>query len=85
MLVPLLGYPSTRTVQSLLLLSWHEFGLNNDGNLWAFTGMALRMAQDLGLHLVSMNSISSSKQKALLIVKSGWRRILSTCTSMLGR
>jgi len=51
MLVPLLGYPSTRTVQSLILLSWHEFGLNNDGVFWSFVGMALRMAQDLGLHL----------------------------------
>lgn len=52
MLIPMLGYSSTRTVQSLLLLSWHEFGLNNDGSFWNFTGMALRMAQDLGLHLV---------------------------------
>lgn len=52
MLIPMLGYPSTRTVQSLLLLSWHEFGLNNDGSFWSFSGMALRMAQDLGLHLV---------------------------------
>ncbi|GJN93414.1 hypothetical protein Rhopal_006469-T1 [Rhodotorula paludigena] len=51
MLIPMLGYPSTRTVQSLLLLSWHEFGLNNDGSFWSFSGMALRMAQDLGLHL----------------------------------
>ena len=31
MLIPLLGYPTTRTVQSILLLSFHEFGLNNDG------------------------------------------------------
>ncbi|GAA6018870.1 hypothetical protein JCM10207_000269 [Rhodosporidiobolus poonsookiae] len=51
MLIPLLGYPSTRTVQSLLLLSWHEFGLNNDGSFWSMSGMAMRMAQDLGLHL----------------------------------
>lgn len=33
MLIPLLGYPTTRTVQSILLLSFHEFGLNNDGKL----------------------------------------------------
>ncbi|TKA56959.1 hypothetical protein B0A53_01360 [Rhodotorula sp. CCFEE 5036] len=51
MLIPLLGYPTTRTVQSILLLSFHEFGLNNDGSFWAFAGMGLRMAQDLGLHL----------------------------------
>ncbi|BGP57377.1 hypothetical protein JCM8202v2_005018 [Rhodotorula sphaerocarpa] len=51
MLVALLGYPTTRTVQSILLLSWHEFSLNNDGSFWAFAGMGLRMAQDLGLHL----------------------------------
>lgn len=35
MLIPLLGYPTTRTVQSILLLSFHEFGLNNDGKLTA--------------------------------------------------
>lgn len=52
MLVPLLGYPSTSTVQSIIFLTWHDFGLNSEGGLWGFTGMALRMAQDLGLHLV---------------------------------
>ncbi|GAA5823365.1 hypothetical protein JCM11251_007582 [Rhodosporidiobolus azoricus] len=51
MLISLLGYPSIRTVQSLLLLSWADFGSNNDGSLWSTSGMALRMAQDLGLHL----------------------------------
>ncbi|GAA5863244.1 hypothetical protein JCM8547_002875 [Rhodosporidiobolus lusitaniae] len=51
MILPLLGFPSTRTVQSLLLLSWSEFGQNNDGSFWSLSGMAMRMAVDLGLQL----------------------------------
>lgn len=83
MLVALLGYPTTRTVQAILLLSWHEFSLNNDGkpppmnslftsadgygagSFWAFAGMGLRMAQDLGLHLVS--------PRLLHVMLCGWR------------
>ncbi|KAM0753522.1 hypothetical protein T439DRAFT_322417 [Meredithblackwellia eburnea MCA 4105] len=49
-LVPLLGVPSSNTVAALLLLAYYEFGLNSEGALWMFSGMALRMAQDLGLH-----------------------------------
>jgi hypothetical protein len=53
MLVALLGFPSPATVQSLLLLAYFEFGLNSEGAFWMYSRMALAMAQDLGLHLVS--------------------------------
>ncbi|KAK7469053.1 hypothetical protein VKT23_003546 [Stygiomarasmius scandens] len=50
LLVPMLGYPSFNTVASLLFLAYLSFGLNNEGALWTYSGMALRMAVDLGLH-----------------------------------
>ncbi|KAL0574165.1 hypothetical protein V5O48_007793 [Marasmius crinis-equi] len=50
LLVPLLGFPTTNTVAALLFLAYFSFGLNNEGALWMYSGMALRMAQDLGLH-----------------------------------
>lgn len=42
--------PSVTTVATLVLLAWHEFGVNSDSGLWMFAGMALRMSIDLGLH-----------------------------------
>lgn len=62
MLVALLGIPSAATCQSLLLLAYHEFGLNSEGSLWMYSGMAMRMAQDLGLHLVSCLETSGGTQ-----------------------
>ncbi|ESK85307.1 pathway-specific nitrogen regulator [Moniliophthora roreri MCA 2997] len=50
LLVPLLGFPSSNTVAALLFLAYFSFGLNNEGALWTYSGMALRMAVDLGLH-----------------------------------
>lgn len=39
-LVPLLAYPSSNTVAALLLLAWHEFGLNSEGALWMYSGVS---------------------------------------------
>ena len=66
LLMPLLSIPSCDVVASMLLLSWVDFGDNNEAGmapkadlsegslitlgLWMFTGMSLRMAQELGLH-----------------------------------
>ncbi|KAF9266499.1 hypothetical protein L218DRAFT_71553 [Marasmius fiardii PR-910] len=52
LLVPLLGFPTSNTVAALLFLAYFSFGLNNEGALWTYSGMALRMAVDLGLHQV---------------------------------
>ncbi|PSN59111.1 hypothetical protein BS50DRAFT_537863 [Corynespora cassiicola Philippines] len=46
----LLGIPAPEVVAGLLILAWAEFGDNNEAGLWMFSGMAIRMAQDLGLH-----------------------------------
>lgn len=38
------------TVQSLLLLGYREIGIGAMAQAWVYTGMAVRMAQDLGMH-----------------------------------
>lgn len=64
--MPLLSFQSCDVVAGLLLLSWAHFGDNNEAGielrfhttlttdsssrLWMFTGMSLRIAQELGLH-----------------------------------
>ncbi|RPB01882.1 hypothetical protein L873DRAFT_1674713 [Choiromyces venosus 120613-1] len=41
--------PNLASVQACILLAYVEFGSNRDSGLWMFLGMAIRMAQDLGL------------------------------------
>lgn len=50
LLIPLFGIPSCDVVGGLVLLSLAEFGNNSESGMWMFTGMALRMAQEIGLH-----------------------------------
>lgn len=42
--------PSVAVVQAALLLAWDEFGASRDSGLWMYLGIAIRMAQDLGMH-----------------------------------
>ncbi|KAK7044133.1 hypothetical protein VNI00_007850 [Paramarasmius palmivorus] len=69
LLVPLLGFPSSNTVAALLFLAYFSFGLNNEGALWTYSGMALRMAVDLGLHqdveIYSTNEIQRASDRLL--------------------
>ncbi|KAE9972642.1 hypothetical protein BLS_003939 [Venturia inaequalis] len=41
--------PSVAVVQAALLLAYDEFGGNRDSGLWMYLGIAIRMAQDLGM------------------------------------
>ncbi|KAL1701151.1 fungal-specific transcription factor domain-containing protein [Schizophyllum commune] len=50
LLIPLLHLPTSDTVTGLLLLAWANYGQNSESGLWQYTGMAIRMALDLGLH-----------------------------------
>ncbi|KAL8641282.1 MAG: hypothetical protein Q9228_001886 [Teloschistes exilis] len=50
LLLPLLGIPSCDVISGMVLLSLAEFGNNSEAGMWMFTGMALRMAQEIGLH-----------------------------------
>ena len=45
--------PSITVVQSCLLLAYAEFGSGCESELWMYAGIAIRMAQDLGLHKAS--------------------------------
>jgi hypothetical protein len=41
--------PTMAVVQACLLLAYEEFGSNHDSGLWMYLGIAIRMAQDLGM------------------------------------
>ncbi|CAI6336632.1 unnamed protein product [Periconia digitata] len=41
--------PSVAVVQAAILLAYDEFGANRDSGLWMYLGIAIRMAQDLGM------------------------------------
>ncbi|KAG8532544.1 uncharacterized protein KY384_002421 [Bacidia gigantensis] len=49
MVVSAINLPTIDGVAGLLLLAFADFGDNNEAGLWMYTGMALRMAQELGL------------------------------------
>ncbi|KAI9495479.1 fungal-specific transcription factor domain-containing protein [Zychaea mexicana] len=42
--------PKISTVQALLLMAMHQHGAMNSPRAWLYSGLAFRMAQDLGLH-----------------------------------
>lgn len=63
LLIPLLGYPSSMTVASLHLLAQVEFGFNSEASLYLFSGMAVRMACDIGLHLNILADTRSTVQR----------------------
>ncbi|KAF2461999.1 fungal-specific transcription factor domain-containing protein [Lineolata rhizophorae] len=44
--------PSVAVVQAALLLAYDEFGANRDSGLWMYLGIAIRMAQDLGMQKI---------------------------------
>ncbi|KAJ7119557.1 fungal-specific transcription factor domain-containing protein [Mycena epipterygia] len=53
LIIPLLHLPTTDCVTGLLLLAWANYGQNSESGLWQYSGMAMRMALDLGLHEIS--------------------------------
>ncbi|KAG5721563.1 hypothetical protein E4T56_gene13052 [Termitomyces sp. T112] len=52
MIIVLVHLPTTDVVTGLLLLAWASYGQNSEGGLWQYSGMAIRMAMDLGLYEV---------------------------------
>ncbi|TIB67136.1 hypothetical protein E3Q23_04285 [Wallemia mellicola] len=64
LLIELLRLPTTDTVSGLLLLSYCEFGQNSESGLWQFSGMAIRMAFDLGLQNSTDDSLFESPEEA---------------------
>ncbi|OOQ91005.1 Zn(II)2Cys6 transcription factor [Penicillium brasilianum] len=61
-----LDSPCLATVQAMVVLSGHDIGCKRDARGWLYSGMAMRLAFDLGLHLdmsshVSGGSISAAE------------------------
>ncbi|RDL30467.1 uncharacterized protein BP5553_10345 [Venustampulla echinocandica] len=50
LLVPLLNLPSYDVVASILMIAWMEMATCHDVGIWMYTGMAVRMAEDMGMH-----------------------------------
>ena len=50
---PLAHFPTTETVSGYLFLGWSCYGQGSDSGLWQYSGMATRMAIDIGIHEVS--------------------------------
>ncbi|KAJ5761528.1 hypothetical protein N7533_003567 [Penicillium manginii] len=46
-----LDFPSVATVQAMVILSSHEIGNGMDSRGWLYSGMAIRLAFDLALHI----------------------------------
>ncbi|KAI9235110.1 MAG: fungal-specific transcription factor domain-containing protein [Podila humilis] len=45
------------TIQALLLMSKHQYGVGNYSGGWLYTGMATRIAHDIGLHRQDVQAI----------------------------
>lgn len=50
LIIPLVHLPTTDVVTGLLLLAWLCYGQGSESGMWQYSGMAFRMAIDLGLH-----------------------------------
>ncbi|KAJ4250906.1 hypothetical protein NW762_011556 [Fusarium torreyae] len=66
-----LDNPCVATVQALAVLSSHDIGSRRDSRGWLYSGMALRLAFDLGLHVDMASHVS---QGLLGHVEAGLRR-----------
>lgn len=49
-LVDTFACPSVAAAQAALLLAYNEFGESRDSGLWMYLGIAIRLAEDLGMH-----------------------------------
>ncbi|OCF33674.1 pathway-specific nitrogen regulator [Kwoniella heveanensis BCC8398] len=53
LVIPLLHLPTHDVATGLLYLAWGNYGQSSESGLWQYSGMAIRMAIDLGIHEVS--------------------------------
>ncbi|KAJ4373407.1 hypothetical protein N0V83_003702 [Neocucurbitaria cava] len=74
--------PSVAVVQAALLLAYDEFGASRDSGLWMYLGIAIRMAQDLGMQTLQGLKYEGHSGPTPKSVKSGKE---SNRTSLAGR
>jgi len=80
--------PAVPTIQGLLILGGRQCAIGRNSEGWLYTGMAIRMITDLGLHLARRLPISATEpddletQKRLYLSAYAWDKSISLC---LGR
>lgn len=80
--------PAIPTIQGLLILGGRQCALGKNSEGWLYTGMAIRMIKDLGLHLPRRLRLSSTEPDDLETLKRvylsayAWDKSISLC---LGR
>lgn len=72
LLIPLLNLPSYDVVASILFLAWNELANNHDVGIWMYTGMAVRMAEDLGMHTKSVYDSCVTEEERSLVCSLFW-------------
>lgn len=65
LIIPLLAIPTVETVYTLLLIAYHEFADDRDSGLWAWSGLAIRMSYDLGLHKNPSGAVVGADQEQI--------------------
>ncbi|KAM5380319.1 hypothetical protein ACJZ2D_003421 [Fusarium nematophilum] len=60
-----LDHPKIATVQALAILSCYEAAQTRDSRGWLFSGMSLRLAFDLGLHLSTADYVANGNMSRL--------------------
>ena len=46
---PLFSLPSLKVCQALVMITWIEWGSDRDSSAWLWSGLSIRMSQDIGL------------------------------------
>ena len=78
------AYSSSRpsTCQALLLMAYREIGIGAMAQSWLYTGMAVRMAQDLGMHRSSESWTSDDSPLFTPVQQQIRKRIWYSCVIM---
>lgn len=58
-----LALPTVETVYTLLLIAYNEFANDMDSGLWMWSGMAIRMCFDLGLHKADLPNLDEEHRE----------------------
>lgn len=80
--------PAIPTIQGLLILGGRQCALGRNSEGWLYTGMAIRMVKDIGLHLPHRSRLDAIEpddfecQKRLYLSAYAWDKSISLC---LGR
>ncbi|KAG5362509.1 putative transcriptional regulatory protein [Yarrowia sp. C11] len=59
-----LALPTVETVYTLLLIAYNEFANDMDSGLWMWSGMAIRMCFDLGLHKADLPNLDEEHRES---------------------